>query len=99
MRRDVPAFRGTVPVPIAAAPVVEDEFELADELELLDEEAVLELLVDGLVAVTELTEHIGLGSEVSGVDRTWSGNTHHVTDCSSVDIICWMVVMTRAFAP
>jgi hypothetical protein len=51
VRRDVPALRGTVPVPIAAAPVVDDEFELPDELELLDEEAVLELLVDGLVAV------------------------------------------------
>ena len=48
VRRDVPALRGTVPVPIAAAPVVDDEFELPDELELLDEEAVL---VDGLVAV------------------------------------------------
>ena len=47
--RDVLAVSGTVPVPIAGAPVVEDELELPDELALLDDEDVLELLVDELV--------------------------------------------------
>jgi len=43
--KDVPAFSGAVPVPIAGAPVVEDE------LELPDEEDELKLLVDELVPV------------------------------------------------
>ena len=45
MSKDVPAFSGAVPVPIAGAPVVEDE------LELPDEEDELKLLVDELVPV------------------------------------------------
>jgi hypothetical protein len=50
--KDVLAFSGTVPVPTAGAPVVEDE--PPDELELLDEEDVLELLAEELVPVVSV---------------------------------------------
>jgi hypothetical protein len=52
VNKDVLAASGTEPVPVAGAPVVEGELELAGEegvLEPPDEEDALELLVDELV--------------------------------------------------
>ena len=54
VRRDVPAFNGTVPVPVAGRGAVaaeDDELEVADELELPndDEEEVPEVLCDDVV--------------------------------------------------
>ena len=55
VRRDVPAFNGTVPVPVAgkgavAAEVEDDEPDAPEELELPDDdEEVLELLDDDVV--------------------------------------------------
>lgn len=46
--REVPAFSGTLPVPVAGAPAADDGLDVPDELELPDDEED-ELLADEVV--------------------------------------------------
>src|SRR5579864_8910067 len=47
----------------------------------------------------ELPGHIGHGLDIGGRDRSGTGDAHYCTVWSNVDIICWIVDITRELAP